>query len=182
MANYDEIVALKEKIKADLGDVDILINNAALLPKVSLLQGNPEDIVRIIKVNLISYFWVSFDCQLLLHSPRFDGGEEEYCFRMRLILWGFFTDLQTIRVFLPGMITRGRGHIVGIASAMAYESTCRAIAYSTTKFGIRGLMDGIYDLARCDNLNINVTTVFPPLVNTRKEFVDHFIEHGGYVT
>lgn len=59
MANYDEIVALNEKIKADLGEVDILINNAALLPRVSLLQGNPEDLLRIVKVNLIGYFWVS---------------------------------------------------------------------------------------------------------------------------
>lgn len=59
VANYDEIVALKEKIKADLGDVDILINNAGLLARVSLLQGNPEDILRIMKVNLIAHFWVS---------------------------------------------------------------------------------------------------------------------------
>lgn len=59
MANYEEIVVLKEKIKTDLGDVDILVNNAGLLPRLSLLQGNPEDILRIIKVNLVSYFWVS---------------------------------------------------------------------------------------------------------------------------
>lgn len=60
VANYDEIVALKEKIKVDLGDVDILINNAGLLPKISLMEGNPEDILRIFKVNLISHFWVQF--------------------------------------------------------------------------------------------------------------------------
>lgn len=59
VANYDEIIALKEKIKNDLADVDILINNAGLLPKISLLEGNPEDILRIFKVNLLSHFWVS---------------------------------------------------------------------------------------------------------------------------
>lgn len=80
---------------------------------------------------------------------------------------------------MPGMISRGRGHIVGIASIMGIESTCRAIAYCATKFGIRGLMDGLTDLCRVDNLKINVTTVSPPLVNTRKEFIDHFVEHGG---
>lgn len=77
------------------------------------------------------------------------------------------------------MISRGRGHIVGISSVMGCEATCRAICYSSTKFGIRGLMDGLYDLVRLDNLNINVTTVFPPLVNTRKEFIEHFNAHGG---
>lgn len=58
VANYDEIVALKEKIEVDLGEVDILVNSAGLLPKVSLLEGNPEDLLRIIKVNLLAYFWV----------------------------------------------------------------------------------------------------------------------------
>lgn len=58
VANYDEIVALKEKINSDLGAVDILVNNAGLLPKVSLLQGEPKDLERIINVNLVGYFWV----------------------------------------------------------------------------------------------------------------------------
>lgn len=66
------------------------------------------------------------------------------------------------------MIQRNRGHIVAIDSIMGQEATCRAITYSATKFGIRGLMDGLYDLIRMDNLNLNVTTVFPTLTNTRK--------------
>lgn len=86
---------------------------------------------------------------------------------------------QTLRAFLPGMMARGSGHIVALASIMAYESTARAICYSSTKFGIRGLMDGLYDLFRLDHLNINVTTVFPALVNTRKEFIDQFVANNG---
>lgn len=58
VANYDEVYALKGKILADLGPVDILINNAGLLAKVSLLQGSTDDILRIFKVNLISQYWV----------------------------------------------------------------------------------------------------------------------------
>lgn len=85
-----------------------------------------------------------------------------------------------MRVFLPGMIYRGRGHIVAICSIMAYEATGRAISYSSTKFGIRGLMEGLYDLIRIDNLKLNVTTVIPSLVNTRKEFVDRFVAYDGY--
>lgn len=78
------------------------------------------------------------------------------------------------------MISRNRGHIVGTSSILGLEPTCRVIAYCSTKFGIRALMDGLHDMIRMDNLNINVTTVFPPLMNTRKEFVDHFISNGGY--
>lgn len=68
------------------------------------------------------------------------------------------------------MIERNRGHIVSIDSIMGQEATCRAITYSSTKFGVRGLMDGLYDLIRLDNLKLNVTTIFPPLTNTRKVF------------
>lgn len=77
------------------------------------------------------------------------------------------------------MIARGSGHIVALASIMSYESTGRAICYSTSKFGIRGLMDGLHDLFSIDSLNINVTTVFPALVNTRKEFIDAFVANNG---
>lgn len=77
------------------------------------------------------------------------------------------------------MIAKQRGHIVSIASIMSHEADSRAITYSSTKFGIRGLMDGLYDLVRLDNLKLNVTTVFPCLTNTRKDFVGTLIEHGG---
>lgn len=77
------------------------------------------------------------------------------------------------------MISRRRGHIVGISSMTGYESNGHSICDSSTKFGIRGLMDGLYDLSRLDKLNIKVTTVFPPLVNTRKSFIDLFLQFGG---
>lgn len=40
-------------------------------------------------------------------------------------------------------------------------------------------MDGLYEMSRLNNLNINVTTVFPPLVNTRKSFIDQFVQADG---
>lgn len=61
------------------------------------------------------------------------------------------------------------------------EAAGRAICYSSTKYGIRGLMDGLHDLIRMDKLNLNVTTIFPALVNTRKEFIEQFISNDGYV-
>lgn len=164
VANYDEVVALKEKINVDLGQVDILVNNAGLLPRVSLLQGEPRDLERIINVNFIGYIWVSKPDHLC-----FGIFNHNHC--------SFY--LQTIREFLPDMIARKSGHIVGISSIMAYESTCRAICYSSTKFAIRGLMDGLHEHSRLDKLNVKVTTVFPPLVNTRKDFIDRFTQFGG---
>lgn len=41
--------------------MDILINNAGLLSiNQSLREGSPEDIQRIVDVNLMSHFWISF--------------------------------------------------------------------------------------------------------------------------
>lgn len=79
------------------------------------------------------------------------------------------------------MISRRRGHIVGISSITGYESSGHSICDSATKFGVRGLMDGLYDLSRLNNLNVYVTTVFLPLVNTRKNYIDQFKQaDGGY--
>lgn len=60
VSNYHEVVQLKDRVNQDLGTVDILVNNAGLLPKVSLTEGNPDDINRIIQVNLTSHFWVCY--------------------------------------------------------------------------------------------------------------------------
>lgn len=58
VSNYQEVVQLKEKVFKDYGTVDILVNNVGLLPRVSLTEGSPDDIMRIINVNLTSHFWV----------------------------------------------------------------------------------------------------------------------------
>lgn len=58
MANFDEVQTLREKIRRDLGRVNIVVNNAALLTGVPLLDGRPDDVLRIFKVNLVSQLWV----------------------------------------------------------------------------------------------------------------------------
>lgn len=43
-----------------MGIVDILINNAGLMPSNSFRDGEPEDLRRVLEVNVLSHFWVSF--------------------------------------------------------------------------------------------------------------------------
>lgn len=50
---------LKEDIESSLGPVDILINNAGILPLFSLRDCPDEDVQRIINVNIISHLWVN---------------------------------------------------------------------------------------------------------------------------
>lgn len=59
VSDYEAIVKLKEQIISDLGKVDILVNNAAILPTLSLREGDWTSLERILKVNIHSHFWVS---------------------------------------------------------------------------------------------------------------------------
>lgn len=59
VSKYDEVQLVRERIENEIGEVDVLINNAGLLPEISLLEGTAGDIEKIISVNLVSSFWVS---------------------------------------------------------------------------------------------------------------------------
>lgn len=59
VSNYDEVLQISQTIENDLGAVDILVNNAGLLPSISLREGGPKDIEKVMDVNLMSHFWVS---------------------------------------------------------------------------------------------------------------------------
>lgn len=58
VTDYDAIQQLKKDIEESLGCVDILVNNAGVLPTISLREGQPSDIQKIINVNVASHFWV----------------------------------------------------------------------------------------------------------------------------
>lgn len=58
VSNVKTVQALKDDIESSLGPVDILINNAGVMPLISLREGQEEDIQKIIDINLTSHFWV----------------------------------------------------------------------------------------------------------------------------
>lgn len=60
VSNYEQVLQLRDDIERDVGFVDILVNNAGLLTLVSLREGQPEDLQRIINVNLLAQFWVCY--------------------------------------------------------------------------------------------------------------------------
>lgn len=61
VSDYEAMVELRKKIINDLGIVDILVNNAAILPtNLSLREGKWTSLERILKVNIHSHFWVSY--------------------------------------------------------------------------------------------------------------------------
>uniref|UniRef100_A0A182PUY0 Short-chain dehydrogenase/reductase 3 n=1 Tax=Anopheles epiroticus TaxID=199890 RepID=A0A182PUY0_9DIPT len=137
IANYEAVERLRLEVETKLGPVDVLVNNAGLLAVLSLSEGKPSDLERIINVNLLSHFW-------------------------------------TIRAFMPGMITRHRGHIVGIASIAAYFPVGRFIPYTVTKYAVRALMESLHSELRMDGMQdtVHTTCVYPALIATRQQFMD----------
>lgn len=72
--------------------------------------------------------------------------------------------VYTMHFFLPGMIARGEGHIVNVASAGGLVSFAMLGAYCTTKFGLVGLSEALYQ--EVAGRNIGVTAFCPGLTRT----------------
>lgn len=71
------------------------------------------------------------------------------------------------------MIERRRGYIVGICSMIAFYPVSLSVSYSTTKFAVRGFMDALNRESRHERWGVKTLSVFPYIVNTRKEWIDY---------
>jgi len=71
-----------------------------------------------------------------------------------------------IRALLPGMIERGAGHLVTIASAAGIVGVARLADYSATKFACFGLDESLRAEFRKSRLRIHTTVVCPYFINT----------------
>lgn len=71
------------------------------------------------------------------------------------------------------MIDRRYGHIVGISSMIAFYPMSTAVAYTTSKYAVKGFMDSLHQDSRHENWGIKTLTVFPHLCNTRQQIIDY---------
>jgi short-subunit dehydrogenase len=77
--------------------------------------------------------------------------------RMTRINW--LGTLHTVRAVLPGMLERGRGHVVVVASGAALRTFPEAAVYGATKAAQRGFSEGLrHELA---DTGVSLTTVYP---------------------
>ncbi len=74
--------------------------------------------------------------------------------------------IWTIRAFLPGMIERGSGHLVTIASAAGIVGVPRLADYSATKFACFGLDESLRSEFRKRRQKIHTTVVCPYYIST----------------
>jgi len=87
--------------------------------------------------------------------------------------------VQLARALLPGMVERGAGHVVFVASLHGKTASPGSAVYSATKFGLRGFAQGLrQDL---HGTGVGVTTVFPAFVREAGLFADTGVELPRWV-
>ncbi|SFD19513.1 gluconate 5-dehydrogenase [Algibacter pectinivorans] len=59
VANEDEVIAAVAKIEAEVGQIDILINNAGIIKRTPLIEMEVADFKQVIDIDLVSPFIVS---------------------------------------------------------------------------------------------------------------------------
>lgn len=59
ISNATQVSTLAEKIKKDMGDASILVNNAGIVVAKGLLEMDEDQIKKILDVNLTSMFWTT---------------------------------------------------------------------------------------------------------------------------
>ena len=92
-----------------------------------------------------------------LHEGHFEDWEEMIDSNVKGLLY-------MTRLVLPGMLNRGRGHIVNIASIAGIQAYPRGNVYCATKAAVRMISDGLkQDLL---GTTIRVTAISPGLVET----------------
>jgi len=114
-------------VVGEVGPIDVLVNNAGIMPLGSVLK-EPEAVARaIIDVNV--------------HGI-----------------------INGTKAIAPGMVDRGRGHIVNVASAVGRIAVADGATYSASKFAAVGFSEATR--AELKPLGIDVSVVLPTVVQT----------------
>lgn len=124
VSDPDAIVRTATEVLADVGGIDILINNAGVVSGRPFLEIPDEDVERTFAVNTLALF-------------------------------------RTTRIFLPGMIERGSGHLVTISSAAGIVGTAKLTDYSSSKFAAFGFDDALRNEFGRMNIPVRTTVVCP---------------------
>jgi len=82
----------------------------------------------------------------------------------RLLQVNLMAPVRLSRLFLPGMVERGSGHIVFMCSVAGFAATSLGTPYVTSKFGIRGFAMALS--GEMKDKELDVTIVYPSWVRT----------------
>nr|XP_033332940.1 epidermal retinol dehydrogenase 2-like [Megalopta genalis] len=102
---------------------------------------------------------------VLYHSRFLNQDQEliEKTFNVNVL-----SQFWTIQAFLPSMIRNQKGHIVCSCSMCGMYGVSEKVAYCSSKFAVRGLMEALQEELRSDprTADIRFTTIYPFYVDT----------------
>ncbi len=78
--------------------------------------------------------------------------------------------IMLARSLLPGMLERGRGHLLFVSSLAGKATTPRSALYNASKYGLRGLASGLR--ADLRGSGVGVSAVFPGFIRDAGMFAD----------
>ncbi|WP_210267770.1 SDR family oxidoreductase [Bradyrhizobium aeschynomenes] len=120
-----DVAAFAEAARELWGHLDVMINNAGIMPLSPVAAMKVDEWNRMVDVNIKGV-------------------------------------LNGIAAVLPGMLARGSGHIVNIASIGALQVVPTAAVYCATKHAVRAISDGL----RQENETLRVTCIHPGVVES----------------
>jgi len=59
VSKREQILSVAERVKKEVGDVTILVNNAGIMPCHAFFDHTSDEIRRIFDINVLAHFWVS---------------------------------------------------------------------------------------------------------------------------
>ncbi len=96
-------------------------------------------------------------------KPLLDSSDDEIERTFRINTLALFS---TTRAFLPGMLARGAGHVVNIASAAGLAGVPRLADYSASKFAVVGFDESLRLELRHQGAKVVTTLVCPFFIDT----------------
>jgi short-subunit dehydrogenase len=119
----------------ELGPLDLLVNNAGIIPAGKFHELGADEHERTFTVNLLA-------------------------------------PIRLTHLVLPGMIARGQGHILNVASLAGMGAMAYCEAYSSSKHGLVGFSRSLRQTARAEGYPIGVSVVCPGFISDAGMFAD----------
>jgi NAD(P)-dependent dehydrogenase (short-subunit alcohol dehydrogenase family) len=129
VAEPEALEAAAAQVEAELGAIDVWVNNAMVTVYAPVTGLTPEEFRRVTEVTYLGS------------------------------VWGTMTALRR-------MVSRDRGTIVQVGSALAYRGIPLQAAYCGAKHGLEGFLDSLRTELLHDGSNVRLTAVELPALNT----------------
>lgn len=127
VTDRESFAAFLEETQRQLGPLDVLVNNAGIMPVARFLDETPESIERQFAVNVMGV-------------------------------------VNGMQLALPGMLERGRGHVVNVSSSAGKFGAPGLANYCGTKHAVVGITDTVRTELR--DTPVDFSMVMPAIVQT----------------